>query len=175
MKENIISVDKTEAKKAFEYLNQIRAKPDSFSLAIGINLKGIKPASQLKWNDQLAKVAEAKALDMAKRNYFSHLTPEGKGINILINAAGYKLNKEWLKNKSENSFESIQSGAKDGKEVIRLLIIDNYDKELGHRKHLLGINDWNKDLKDIGIGFVRAPDNKYKTYISIIIAKHDWE
>ena len=175
MKEAGISADKAEAKKAFEYLNQIRAKPDSFSLEIGANLKNVAPVPRLKWNDMLAKVAEEKALDMAKRNYFSHLTPEGKGINVMINGAGYKLNKDWIKAKSENSFESIQAGAKDGKEAIKLLIIDSYDKELGHRKHLLGMNEWNKDLKDIGIGFVHSPNSKYKTYVSIIIAKHDWE
>ena len=169
-----IIVDKVEAKKAFEYLNLIRENPGKHSEETGVKLGNVKSIFPLKWNDTLARVAEEKAMDMAKRNYFSHTTPDGNGINIMIYNAGYKLDDEWIKNKKENYFESIQAGAKDGIESIKLLIVDGYDKNLGHRKHLLGMGEWNAGLKDVGIGFVRSPQNKYKAYTSIIIAKHGW-
>ena len=143
-----VVVDKEEAKKAFSSLNTIRQNPSAYSNELGVNLKNVKSRAVLKWNDTLAKVAEQKAFD--------------------------KLKEEWIKNKKENYFESIQAGAAEGSEAIKLLIIDSYDKNLGHRKHLLGMDEWNAGLKDIGIGFVKCSDCPYKTYISIVIAKHNW-
>src|SRR5262245_60128019 len=59
-----------EAKKAFAYLNQVRANPGKYSQEIGANLNRLKPRPTLTWNDTLARVAEQKALDMGKRKYF---------------------------------------------------------------------------------------------------------
>jgi len=42
----------------------------------------IQPSTTLlRWNDALTKVAEAKALDRATRNYFAHVGPDGFGFN----------------------------------------------------------------------------------------------
>ena len=79
--------DRDEARKAFDYLNKIRKEPAKFSKEIGIDLSDVKARPALKWNDILAKVAEEKALDMANRDYFAHVTPEGLGINIQIHEA----------------------------------------------------------------------------------------
>ncbi|WP_153798077.1 CAP domain-containing protein [Foetidibacter luteolus] len=162
--------DKTEALKAFELINSIRQNPASFT---GANLSGVNAMPALNWNDTLAKAAEAKALDMARRNYFSHTDPNGLGMNYHINKAGYSLNQAWLTNTSNNYFESIQAGAADGEEAVSMLIIDNGVPTLGHRKHLLGMDQWNASLKDIGIGFVRtAEGSKFKSYTCILIARH---
>lgn len=173
-KSTSISVDNEEALKAFNYINEIRANPAKYSQEIGVNLNGVKPKPALKWNDTLAKVAQERAADLAKRNYFSHVNPDGEGVNILIFRAGYKLPEAWIKDKRTNNFESLQAGAIDGKDAVKDLIIDEGESRIGHRKHLLGIDDWNASLKDIGIGFVRAPGSEYKTYVCIIIAKHNW-
>jgi uncharacterized protein YkwD len=130
---------------------------------------------KLIWNNTLASVAEAKAYDMAKRNYFDHIDPGGYGINYYINKAGYKLNAEWTQDKSDNSFESIVAGPEDGQAALKTLIMDNGVTSFGHRDHLLGIGDWNASLTDIGIGFARRDTGSdYTTYVSIIIAKHNW-
>jgi uncharacterized protein YkwD len=163
-------LDRDEAKQAFEYLNKVRAAPSDFSKEIGADLKDIKPSAVLKWNDALAKAAEDKALDMATRDYFSHTTPEGKGMNIFMNDAGYKLPDAWLKDKKDNYFESIAAGSRDGVSSIRDLILDKDDTNLGHRKHLLAMDDFRAKHKDIGIGFARSAKSKYKTYVSILIA-----
>lgn len=47
-----------------------------------------QPALQL--NQQLAAAAQAKANDMAKRNYWSHVTPDGKQPWTFIAASGYQ-------------------------------------------------------------------------------------
>jgi uncharacterized protein YkwD len=162
---------KEQAKAAFEYLNKVRENPSKYSKEIGADLSKVKPRAALIWNDTLARVAEAKALDMGKRNYFGHVNPEGRGINIMIHEAGYDLPPEWIKDKQANFFESINAGTETGTGAIRDLILDSYDKEKGHRKHLLGTNEFYSTLTHIGIGHVKVEGSKYIYYTVVIIAK----
>jgi uncharacterized protein YkwD len=169
------SIDKKEAYNAFVYLNDVRTNPDKYRAELKLDKSLTICRTKLKWNDTLARVAEARAMDMAKRNYFDHVDPDGYGVNHYISKAGYKLDPDWIKNKAENSFESIQAGIDNGKSIINNLIAKDADSNYGHRNHLLGINDWNKSLVDIGIGIVHADSvSEYGTYVSIIIAKHHW-
>jgi len=110
-------------------------------------------------------------LDMANRDYFGHVTPEGLGINIQIHEAGYRLPSDWFKDKKQNFFESISAGRDTGALAIRDLIVDKDVPELGHRKHLLGMTDFFAKCTDIGIGFARKPNSRYRTYMSIIVAR----
>ena len=165
------ALDRDEARKAFDYLNRIRKEPAKFSKEIGVDLENVKARPVLKWNDILAKVAEEKALDMANRDYFGHVTPEGRGINIQIHEAGYTLPKDWLKEKDQNFFESISAGTNTGEEAIRNLIVDKDLPAAPHRNQLLGITDFYSESTDIGIGFGRSAKSKYRTYMSIIIAR----
>ena len=167
-------IDKEEAQKAFLLLNRIRSNPGSFTDEMPFLAEiGKKPL--LKWNDTLAKVAEAKALDMATRKYVAHVDPDGYGLNYKINEAGYKLNAKWLASKEMNYFESISAGASSGEQAIRNLVIDKDVPTLGHRKHLLGLDQWTADMYDIGIGYAHPDQSQpYKSYVCVIIAKHNW-
>lgn len=167
------SIDKEEAEKAFLLLSKIRANPAAFADEMPFLAEiGSKPL--LKWNDTLAQVAEAKALDMATRKYVAHVDPDGYGLNYLINKAGYNLNPKWLAKKELNFFESISAGAPSGEGAIRTLLIDKDVPTLGHRKHLLGLDEWTSTLYDIGIGYARPVDNSpYMSYVCLIIAKHN--
>jgi uncharacterized protein YkwD len=168
------TVDKDAAKKGAEYLNKVRQAPASFSKEIGTDLSYISKKPALKWNDTLAKVAEAKALDMAKRKYFAHVDPDGNGINVKINKAGYKLPASWIKDPKENYFESISAGNEDCLEAMRSLILDEGLTPPDHRNHLMGLNDFWDSCTDIGIGFATDPDSEYRTYTCVIIAKHNY-
>jgi uncharacterized protein YkwD len=165
---------KEEAQQAFQLLNAVRTNPEKYYRDLHLNAKLPITKTSLRWNDTLAKVAEAKALDMAKRNYFNHVNPDGFGINYFIQQSGYQLNTDWLKDKKENFFESLASGHDSGIEAVKSLIIDAGDATKGHRDHLLGIGDWDATLVDVGIGFVKCDGGKYPSYTVIIIAKHDW-
>ena len=167
-------VVKEEAQGAFQLVNSIRNNPEKYYKELKLNSKLRITKTLLRWNDTLARVAEAKALDMAKRNYFNHVNPDGYGINYSINQSGYQLNADWLKDKKENFFESLGSGHDSGTEAVKSLIIDADDATKGHRDHLLGIGDWDATLVDIGIGFVKCDGGKYQSYTCIIIAKHNW-
>jgi hypothetical protein len=174
-KDSTVKLDKGEAKKAFVYLNNVRSHPEKYYTEYSF-LKSSKISNTtLIWNDTLAKVAEAKALDMANRNYLDHVDPEGYGMNYYINKSKYSLDPEWLTTNSANFFESIAGGAADGETAIQLLIIDDGIPALGHRKHLLGMGLWNASLVDIGIGYAkRDTGSEYTSYMSILIAKHSW-
>jgi len=172
---NAVTIDKEQAQKAFLTLQNIRNNPNSYFQELNFE-KDLKISSvQLKWNDTLAKVAEAKAYDMANRNYYGHVDPEGYGINYFIAESGYKLNSKWAETKSNNYFEFLTANVPTGEEAIKYLIKDSLTPSLGHRKHLLGLDKWNANLTDVGIGFSRRDSgSQYKTYICVIIAKHDW-
>lgn len=166
-------LDRNEAKNAFLLLNKIRTNPAKYKNEFQ-RFETVKQIAALIWNDTLARVAEAKALDMAQRNYFGHVDPDGFGINYYVQKAGYQLRSEWLKNPKANYFESCNAGGLTGEESIKMLIIDEGWPELNHRKHLLGLDNYSASLKDIGIGFARGTEqNMYKTYTCIIIAKHN--
>jgi uncharacterized protein YkwD len=149
------SLDHAAAMQAFAYLNQVQQVPGRFLL----------------WDSILVRVAEAKALDMARRNYLDHVTPEGLGINILMSQAGYVLPVAWINPPRQNFFESIAGGTPtdDGISVIQRLLADP-----PHRTHLLGLDPFHAGCRDCGIGFARTSTSTYAAYISVIIAKHNF-
>jgi len=165
---------KDEALKAFEYLNEMRLSPESFSETVGVDLAYVEPRQKLQWNEILARVAEQKALDMAEREYFAHVDPDGNAINILIKEAGYEILDSWVEDIRNNFFESIQAGASTGQEVINDLVLDEGIDPPGHRNHLLGIDPFWSNCPDAGIGMVRKEGTEYEYYTCIIIAKHDF-
>ena len=170
-----VVLDKVAAKNAFNLINNIRHDPKKYASEFRFSSKLKINNTALKWNDTLAKVAEFKASEMAARDYFSHSTPEGYGINYFIKKSGYQLESEWTNKDSNNFFESIAAGVKDGYDLVKTMIIDAGTPDFGHRNHLLGIGKWDASLLDIGIGFARRDSgSKYKSYVSIVIAKHRW-
>lgn len=168
-------IDRQEARSAFTLLNKIRQNPRAYRRELHLNPRAQISTTPLRWNATLASVAEAKALDMAKRNYFDHTDPDGFGPNHYINRAGYTLNPDWLKRKNANNFESIGANHPSAIDGIKAMIIGSNSPGYGHRKHLLGMDEWNASLQDIGIGYVRVPSGStYQSYLCVIIAKHDW-
>jgi uncharacterized protein YkwD len=171
----VSGLDQKEARLMFDYLQQLRQKdvPSNDPL-----LKYVpKNAVKLIWNDTLAAVAEARATDLATRNYFDHIDRKGRGVNYYIAEAGYQLEPEWIENKDYNFFESLEAGKETYKEIIADLIIDKGVPSKGHRKHLLGLDDWNSKNTDVGIACFRVGDDmkaEYSTYTVIIIARHQW-
>lgn len=167
-------LDRDQAKAAFEYLNKVRVDPDAYSASIGVDLSAVEARDVLTWNNTLQEVAEAKALDLANRNYFAHVDPDGFGINYHMNKAGYPMRPEWTTDPKTNNFESLAANSRDnfsGQNFINQLIIDEDVPSLGHRKHLLGMGDWNASLTECGVAIARKQGTKYTNYLVYIIAK----
>jgi uncharacterized protein YkwD len=166
-----ISINKEEAKKAVDYLNKIRQNPAAYSSELGVDLSKVEPMQALEANPILMKVAEERAKDLIENHYFSHINKKGEGINILIHRAGYTLAPEMIKNKDANYFESISAGMPTGIEHINNLLIDEGINPPGHRIHLLGMNAFYAECRDIGIGFAEDPKSEFRYYMVVIIAK----
>jgi len=163
-----------EAQNAFEHLNNIRMDPSRYSDEVGVDLSYVEKRDILVWNETLAEVAIQKAIDMAERKYFSHVDPDGNGINIMIKEAGYEIPDGWVEDVANNYFESLQAGTATGIKVINDLVEDKGTDPPGHRNHLLGIDDFWSNCMDIGIGMIKMPGSRYRFYTCVIIAKHDF-
>ncbi len=175
-----VDYDLQAAQVAYQYLNQIRQNPGKYNSEIGIDLSKYKAMPALEWNDQLAKAARWKVRDMAEKDYFSHIDKQGYGMNHHINRLGYTLEPDWLKPKRSNNFESIYGAtqAMAPKMVIKELIVDAGYKVPGHRIHLLGLDDWNASLTDIGIAFgtstAKNDRDGIRFFVCVLIAKQTW-
>ncbi len=170
-----IVVDRAAAKSAHAFLNKVRQNPTAFARELGFPRNARVARTPLRWNDVLAKVAEARAMDMAKRDYFDHTDPDGFGPNHHIHRAGYALQADWLDRKEANNFESIGANHPSAIDGIKSMIRGSAATRYAHRRHVLGLDEWNASLHDIGIGYVRVPaGSTYRSYLCVIIAKHDW-
>ena len=171
-----ITAQTAEIQAAVEYLNRVRANPNAFSDEIGVPLHNAEPLHALTWNTSLGAAAQRKAEDMARRGYFDHVDPEGYGMNYFIAQAGYELHPLCLQDRSDNFWESIAAGSDSPTESIIQLINDGVNStDLtygGHRVHLLGMGDNYANCEDIGIGFARNPNSRYRYYCVVLIAKH---
>ena len=126
--------------------------------------------SKLKWNQELAYIAKDHSVDMSKRHYFSHVTPEGVDLqkryqkadfNCLVPAGGNRyltggenLHKGWRRTgtitysdgrKEETGLLSIQQVAD--------IAVEGWMNSPGHRKNILQPH-WLTQ----GIGVWLAPD-----------------
>ena len=111
----------------------------------GCNCGGqfMPPAPPLTWNNKLEDAADGHARDMAKRNYFSHTSKDGRSMETRIVTAGYIF-------KGFKSFaigENIAQGQQSIAEVM-----DGWFKSEGHCKNLM-----NPSFKEVGVA-------EYKTY-----------
>lgn len=171
------SDDRALEMEAFEFLNNIRANPASYAQEVGTDhMKSVEARPALAWNETLAQVARDKARDMARRDYFAHVDPDGYGMNYFINKAGYSLAAYRLKKKSENNFESIACGTSTlARQAIIILLYDDgaSNAAAGHRRHLLGIPDGYARCRDVGIGHHYDPGSRYGHYWCILVARHD--
>ncbi len=95
------------------------------------------PVPELTWNTQLEEAAYKHSNDMYRKNFFSHVAPDGSKAGLRIERTGYK----W-----KAYGENIASGYASEKEVVR-----GWIKSPGHCKNIM-----NKGFKEMGVA--RAGD-----------------
>ena len=96
---------------------------------------------QLKWNEELAKVAQAKAQDMVDNNYFSHTSPTYGSPFDMMKSFGISY---------RYAGENIAKNSSVAKAHTALMNSE------GHRKNIL-----NSNFTSIGIGIVKTSSNSY--------------
>jgi uncharacterized protein YkwD len=136
-----------------ERLNDARSNPAAYGASIGLNLSGVAPAPPLAFNTRLIQAAYRHSLDMFTRHYFDHNTPQGITPLQRIHAAG---------NPAAAWGESIAKGWPGVASALQELIVDRGIPDLGHRRHLLGIDPLFKSQNQVGIGvFATGPDDPF--------------
>lgn len=110
-----------------------------------------EPALQL--NAQLTAAAQAKANDMAGRNYWSHVTPDGKQPWSFITAAGYQY---------EAAGENLAYGFGTSDQVMTAWI-----SSPEHRANIL-----DADYQDVGFATANAPDYQDTGAETIVVAMY---
>ncbi|WP_339096721.1 CAP domain-containing protein [Deinococcus sp. VB142] len=103
------------------------------------------PAPPLKWNDRLAHAARNHALDMGKRSYFEHTTPEGVRFSERVTAAGYA----W-----QTVGENIAAGY-----ATPASVVDGWLKSPGHCVNLM-----NPAFTELGVGRAQVSGSPYSLY-----------
>lgn len=104
----------------------------------------------------LVEVARARARDMATRNYFNHVTPEGTGPNYWVTQAGYALPSWYDHSRSANNLESIAAGYATADDAWNAWMGSSH-----HKTHLLALNSFYADQVNFGIAFVEVPGSTY--------------
>lgn len=123
----------------------------------------------LNRNEILMRVAEDRADDMAERNYFDHVNPDGVAANYLVRKAGYKLPDFYGKGPKDNNIECIGAGYPTALAVWTVLT----EHSPGHRVALLGENSFYRDQNEYGVGYCHKPGSVYEHYWVVIIARQE--
>ncbi len=125
--------------------------------------------SRLAWDDALNSIARKHSRDMAKRNYFAHLSPEGRDFLFRYKQEGYSCGirvKNTVHLGAENIalnnlYDSITTVSGkvyhdwNSQEKIAETTVEGWMKSTGHRKNIL-TPYWRHE----GIGVFIAPDDK---------------
>ena len=96
----------------------------------------------------LVKVAQAKAQDMLKRDYYSHVDPDGHGANWLVQQAGYRLPDAYGTGLTTNYIESITKN-----NPIAANAFSAFMGSPNHRRHIMGETDHFRAQTNFGVGF----------------------
>lgn len=113
----------------------------------------------------LAQVARERALDMGERSYFSHTNPDGYGPNYLVRQAGYQLPSWWSSDPTANYIESIAGGYPTAETAWQAWL-----DSPGHRRHVLGENEFWAEQTNYGIGYAYVAGSPYRHYWVFITA-----
>lgn len=107
----------------------------------------------LKFNELLGEAAQSKADDMAKRDYWSHNTPDGKQPWQFINNKGYRYSV---------ASENLAYGFNSSSEAIKAWMQSDT-----HREAML-----DKSVDDVGFGISTSLDYQNKGAQTIIVAMY---
>jgi len=151
-------------------LNRARHDPVAYQQEAGlsVSLSGVAARPPLAVNNDLSDSAQYHSDDMiVAPYYFGHQSPTGEWPNEMVRDQGYALDAAWPNN--DNYVESLVAGTNFSTAGLALstLIVDEGIPDLGHRKHMLGIDDFNAGNREIGVGYAFNNSATYKNYWTI--------
>ncbi len=167
----------TAEEQQFVYLlNLARHDPVAYQREAGlaVDLSGIVPRPPLAVNDRLMQSAGMRSEEMAEHDYLGHQSlVTGVWPNELARDQGYALPSSWP---DDNNFiESIAAGNWYDQAAASLdaLIVDQGLPATTHRRHLLGVDEFYAENREIGVGYATDPDSTYGRYWAVHIARQE--
>lgn len=121
-----------------QYTNSYRAKSNETALNI---------------NSQLTAAAQAKAVDMVSKNYWSHTSPVGQSPWSFITASGYNY---------QSAGENLAYGFANASDTVV-----GWMNSPEHRANIL-----NADYHDVGFGVASSPDFQGKGPEIVVVAEY---
>jgi len=118
----------------------------------------------MKHDPYLHLVARAKARDMARRNYFGHVDPDGYGPNRVLALTGYRLPDYYL---AVNNIESLTAGTNYN---TPSQAFQAWLQSPPHRRQLLASNNYFKAQTRYGVGYAYNASSKFKHYYVFLSA-----
>lgn len=109
--------------------------------------------SSLDLNSQLSAAAQAKANDMAQKDYWSHNSPDGRTPWSFITTAGYHY---------QAAGENLAYGFSNAGDAV-----DGWMNSPGHRANILNAN-----YKDVGFGVAQSPNYQGNGPETIVVAEY---
>ncbi|MBI3467521.1 MAG: hypothetical protein HY000_31310 [Planctomycetes bacterium] len=152
-------------------LNRARHNPVAYQQEAGlsVDLSGVAARPPLAVNDDLSDSAQYHTDDMTVAPYyFGHQSQHtGEWPNEMARDQGYVLEASWPNN--ANYIESLVAGTFINNAALALstLIVDEGVPDLGHRKHLLGTDEFNAGNREIGVGYSVNSSATYTNYWAI--------
>lgn len=116
---------------------------------------GLQHRPFLNCDISLLNGANARAADMANKDYFGHIHSNGMHPNEVAVLYGYKLKYE---NLQTNNIESIVAGTRDAEAAYNAL----FNSE-AHKPHIIG-KDFFQNQTDFAVGYAENLSSRYKFY-----------
>jgi uncharacterized protein YkwD len=129
-----------------------------------VNDSGQQRAS-MQLDPILARIARERAQDMAARNYFNHVNPDGLGPNALVREAGYALPGWWGTAAADNYIESIAAGRNTA-----VATWTDWMNSPSHRTHILATDSFYQNQTSYGVGYAYSAGSTYRHYWVILTA-----
>jgi uncharacterized protein YkwD len=133
--------------QTLEELNDIRANPPAYSDWAGVDLSAVAPSQPLAFNPLLVEAARLHSQDMNDHNIEGHVGSDGSDPAARVAAAGFAA--------VGGPGESVAVGPGMTPDAALAGFIQDFGQPaVGHRRHLLAIDDAFKPHNQIGIGIV---------------------
>lgn len=109
-------------------------------------------AAPLKWDPALFAAASGHSVDMARRNYFDHRSPEGVNVSERVSASHYK----W-----RSVGENLAGGSRSAAEAVQAWV-DSAE----HCENLMDAK-----FVDVAVACVQQPGTEWGTYWTMVLGR----
>ncbi len=141
--------------------------PNVYEAALGELLvnSALQQRETMIYNPALTQIAREHAMDMATRDYFGSVDPNGVGPNFRVRQAGYPLPEHYSDELNGNNLETTIAGFVTPEKAWEALSID------GGNTHAIGNHEGYRTQTEYGIGYAFVEGSKHERYWVIIITE----